>query len=214
MGKVQQGILDGFVGKVGTVVGSFWKGKPTMRAYKRTVRDARTNEQAQVRQHFAIIARVASGFERAFNIGLANAAREHRMTTGNYFAQRNWDVFTLVNGIFEPDWSKLVISEGSLFPENPGEITGDDGCVVDIELDRTLYGNQKITDKTWLVVYSHQTNTVYMDWNHRYNAEHIRIQAPRYEEDNDCSVYVFGEQDGMFSNSVYVGDATFKPYVE
>ena len=33
MGKVRMGILDGFKGKVGTVVGSFWKGKKVMRAY-------------------------------------------------------------------------------------------------------------------------------------------------------------------------------------
>lgn len=212
MGKVQQGILDGFVGKVGTVVGSFWKGKPTMRAYRRTVRNANTDEQAPVRLHFETLVHTASGFQHAFNIGLANAARAHRMTTGNYFVQRNWDVFTLVHGIFEPDWSKLVISQGNLFPENPGVVTSDDNCVIDVVLDRTLYGNQKITDKTWLVVYSHSTNTVYMDYNYRSDSSHIRIQAPRYEEDNNCSVYVFGEQDGMCSNSVYVGDASFKPY--
>lgn len=212
MGKVQQGILDGFVGKVGTVVGSFWKGKPTMRAYRRTVRDAHTDEQAPIRLRFAKITHVASGFERAIKKGLAHAARAHQMTAANYFIQRNWGFYTLVHGILEPDWSKLIISEGGLFPENPGPMNGEPNCVIDVELDRTLYGNQKITDKTWLVVYSPETNTVYMDWNHRRDAEHIRIQAPRYETDNHCIVYVFGEQDGMFSNSVYVGDAEFKPY--
>ncbi len=34
MGKLQMGILGGFIGKVGTVVGFNWKGKDVMRAYK------------------------------------------------------------------------------------------------------------------------------------------------------------------------------------
>lgn len=213
MGKVQQGILDGFVGKVGTVVGSFWKGKPTMRAYKRTVRDARTSGQDLVCLRFSEIAHIASGFERAFNMGLANAAREHQMTTGNYFIQKNWGFVNVINTSFYVDFDKLIISEGNLFPETVRLVDGYDGCIIDMPLDPTPYGNQTNMDKVWLVVYSRQTNTVYMDWSHR-NGGHVRIQAPPYEADNSCIIYTFGEQNGMFSKSVYNGEATFKPYVE
>ena len=47
MAKQQSGILGGYVGKVGTVVGYFWNGKPCMRAYKRQVRNPRTAAQME-----------------------------------------------------------------------------------------------------------------------------------------------------------------------
>ena len=49
MGKLQNGILDGFSGKVGTVVGSTWKGIPVMRARPRLKKN-RSFSQAQQEQ--------------------------------------------------------------------------------------------------------------------------------------------------------------------
>ena len=45
MGKMRMGILDGFVGKVGTVVGSFWKGKKIIRGYNAFPKESHTEEQ-------------------------------------------------------------------------------------------------------------------------------------------------------------------------
>ena len=42
MAKTENGILDGFIGKVGTVVGYKWNGKSVMRAYVRYPHNPRT----------------------------------------------------------------------------------------------------------------------------------------------------------------------------
>ena len=53
MGTIKQGILGGFSGKVGTVVGSSWKGISYMRGRAQSVRNPRTEGQMEQRSKFA-----------------------------------------------------------------------------------------------------------------------------------------------------------------
>ncbi len=55
MGNIKQGILGGFSGKVGTVVGSNWKGISYMRAIAPSIRDARTAKQLAQREKFKLV---------------------------------------------------------------------------------------------------------------------------------------------------------------
>ena len=52
MGKIKQGILGGFKGKVGTVVGSSWNGISYMKGRAQSVRNPRTDAQVQQRNFF------------------------------------------------------------------------------------------------------------------------------------------------------------------
>ena len=52
MGTLVNGILGGFSGKVGTVVGSFWKGIASMRAYTPNVSSPNTPKQLEQRAKF------------------------------------------------------------------------------------------------------------------------------------------------------------------
>ena len=71
MGKVRMGILDGFYGKVGTVVGSFWKGKPVMRAYVRPKGTHTSSEaQALVQTRFAAINSLFGNFPQVTVMGI------------------------------------------------------------------------------------------------------------------------------------------------
>ena len=54
MGTIKKGILGGFSGKVGTVVGSSWKGISYMRSLPLKVRNPRTLRQLDQRSKFAI----------------------------------------------------------------------------------------------------------------------------------------------------------------
>lgn len=49
MGKIKQGILGGFSGKVGSVVGTSWKGRAVMKAMPLSVANPRTAGQVQQR---------------------------------------------------------------------------------------------------------------------------------------------------------------------
>ena len=52
MGKIKQGILGGFKGKVGTVIGSSWNGIAYMKGLPQSVKDPRTDAQVQQRNFF------------------------------------------------------------------------------------------------------------------------------------------------------------------
>ena len=53
MGTIKQGILGGFSGKVGTVVGSTWKSIHYMRALAVSISNPRTEKQQNQRSKFA-----------------------------------------------------------------------------------------------------------------------------------------------------------------
>ena len=52
MGKIKQGILGGFKGKVGTVIGSSWNGISYMRGIAQSVKNANTAAQQTQRAFF------------------------------------------------------------------------------------------------------------------------------------------------------------------
>ena len=52
MGKIKQGILGGFRGTVGTVVGSSWSGIAYMKGKPQSVKNPRTDAQVQQREFF------------------------------------------------------------------------------------------------------------------------------------------------------------------
>ena len=61
MGKIYQGILGPFSGKVGTVVGSIRKGQGYMRGLAASKKDARTESQLAQRAKFAITQKLLKG---------------------------------------------------------------------------------------------------------------------------------------------------------
>lgn len=115
MATVNCGILDGFMGKVGTVVGSFWKGIPVMRAYTRNRHDARTESQLMLRKRFAALSELSSGFYQATLVGMHKVAVERSLTEGNVFMEVNFDkVSATGTGTLNVDYTGLKVALGRL----------------------------------------------------------------------------------------------------
>lgn len=62
MGTYKQGILGPFSGKVGQVVGSFWRGVPYMRSLAPNIHNPQTASQMEVRGKFAAASKTLSPF--------------------------------------------------------------------------------------------------------------------------------------------------------
>ena len=60
MGKIKQGILGGFSGKVGTVVGGAWKGIDYMRSLATSISNPKSPAQVAVRSNFSTIGKMMS----------------------------------------------------------------------------------------------------------------------------------------------------------
>lgn len=119
MARIQNGILDGFNGKVGTVVGSAWKGKAVMRAKPKQIRN-RKFSQAQLAQQskFAAGSIYLQQLSPLLNITFGNYAKVR--TAGNTaFSHMLREAMTGVFPDFTIDWPKLMVSKGALpLPQN------------------------------------------------------------------------------------------------
>lgn len=115
MGKVNQGILDGFSGKVGTVVGYFRYGIPLLRGYVRHKKKSHTLAQRQQMQRFSTLATMSHAFISALRLGLAERAKENHNSYHTNFVEVNMRAVTVDSSLVATvDWSKIIVSEGSL----------------------------------------------------------------------------------------------------
>ena len=155
MGKLVIGILGGFSGTVGTVVGSTnKKGDDIIRAKTKRPRTSNTEGQANQRTKFGLV----TAFMQAINFILKFSFKQvagDTMSSYNYACQ-----YALKNAItgqapdFELDYSKVLISEGQLSRETKASAELVDGKVNFHWEDNSSSGNCASTDKAVLLVYN------------------------------------------------------------
>ena len=90
MAKLHQGILGGFSGTVGTVIGYRRNNQWFMRAKPRFVANPRTEAQQAHRRQFGDMVSLASRLLPALKVGMRHYAPQHAMTVGNAFVHLNW----------------------------------------------------------------------------------------------------------------------------
>ena len=215
MGKVQQGILDGFIGKVGTVVGSFWKGKPVMRAYKRQIHDAHSEAQELVRTRFGAINSLSGAFLSAIRIGLFEVARRKRTTEGNIFVHENWGcVHADTPGAATVDYTELVIAKGHLPEAQFGAASFADPLSVEVPMtDSSDVIGADPRDKVYLFVYSPEAGAGMLGDVKVRADESIACTVPAYWNGHRVHVWGFAigagpDNEGVISNSRYLGSGT------
>lgn len=149
MGKINRGILGGFTGKVGNVVGSSWKGIETMRALPISVLNPRTTSQVGNRTRFGSISTLAAAMLTTI-VKPLNDRFASRMSGYNMFTSRNSEAFD-VSGSFVA--GNLVLSSGKL-GATPVQASGvDNTSVVTIFWDNTPVGSfQMPTDKLYVAI--------------------------------------------------------------
>lgn len=115
MGTIKQGILGGFNGKVGTVIGSSWKGITYMRSRAQHVKNPRTAGQVYSRTAFKAVSAALSPIASTLRLTFAKSAG--KMSAFNKAVSENYKV-ALVNQDGTPvvDYSKLILPKGTLTP--------------------------------------------------------------------------------------------------
>lgn len=110
MGIIKQGILGGFSGKVGSVVGTSWKGRAVMKAMPLSVANPRTSGQVNQRTKFTQCVALAKSLLGG-SIALLDNPFAGSISGYNRFVKRN--IVAFVNdGTLIP--SQLTISQGAL----------------------------------------------------------------------------------------------------
>lgn len=134
MGTINQGILGGFRGKVGNVVGFFWKGQAVMRSLAGSVANPRTPAQRAFRSRFAL----AGSFTRLFT-NIVNATIS-LPTSYSSTAKRSSRINVMMKRVlpavqsnsmddYQPigynvDYSRVILqeAEGDYYLINPADI--------------------------------------------------------------------------------------------
>lgn len=215
MGKVQKGILDGFVGKVGTVCGSFWKGKAVMRSMPRKKSASSYNfseAQLLVQTRFASINALAGAFRVATEIGYKQIAKRKQMTEGDIFVIENWSfVHADTPGHATVDFSELKIAKGNLPEVEFGSPKFDEPLTVEVPItagDVPIGGDS--SDLVYMFVYSPEAGAGLLAEAVTRGDESVITTVPGYWNGHRVHIWCFAvggghENAGTISNSRYLG---------
>ena len=148
MGKIKQGILGGFNGKVANVIGSSWKGIGYMRSMPLSVANPRTTKQVGQRERFKDITLLASELLSA-GLRVLWDRFAVKMSGYNSFCKANKTAFSTA-GVFAP--TSLVWASGKMAATaiSSAEV-GSDG-IVDVQFNTDLAdAYQQATDLAYAV---------------------------------------------------------------
>lgn len=125
MARLDQGLLGGFSGKLGTTVGASWKGINVVRTYQPTVANPNTPAQQSHRTLFADWAKLASFLLADFVKPLWDR-KAKKMSGYNAFVSANMNSTNDTGHIYPPS---IILSQGTLGNTIPVEsaIAGDGG---------------------------------------------------------------------------------------
>jgi len=153
MGTINKGILGGFSGKVGTVIGGTWKGITYMRSIG-TNRNLNPSEKQLAQQlKFALAMRFVQPMAGLLNISFRDFAI--KMTgINNAFAYVLDNAITGVYPTFDIDYSVALVSRGNLPNVLGPTVTSGAGSVLTFSwTDNSGVGIAKATDQAILVAY-------------------------------------------------------------
>lgn len=161
MGKISQGILGGFSGKVGTVIGSTWKSIYYIRAIATSVKDSRTEKQLIQRSKFLASINFLKTVTPFVRIGYRNYA--YRQSEFN--AAMSYMLKYAVTGDGEQatiDFDKTLLAQGSLTTATDAAVQVEAGKATFTWTDNSDTGNAVATDKVMVLAYNKdRQETVY-----------------------------------------------------
>jgi len=210
MGTIKKGILGGFSGKVGTVVGASWKGIAYMRSLPQKVRNPRTVGQVSQRTKFSLALSVLKPITALLRIGWKLYA--HRQSPIN--AAMSYTIANAINGVYPNygiDPNKLLVSRGTLTPATNAAVNTSNGMLVALWDNNSGVGSAKATDKALIAILNLVKGEAITDTTSAERSDtRLNIAAPADWSGDMLHAYLgFISDDGKeVANSVYLGPAS------
>lgn len=208
MGKYKKGILGAFSGKIGTVVGSSWKGIEYMRSLPRPSTKAATDQQMIQRAKFALVSAFFRSASALINMGyqsLAQGKSGYNVATSDFIA----DAIIGTYPDFEIDYSKVLFSKGTLTGAYGVNAVSESGSVKVSWDDNSNSGTAKASDQIVILVYNPDKGQFVYDINTgalRSAAEDTLLMPVEFLGDTvEVWVAFMTPDKKIFSTSMYVG---------
>ncbi|NPD85144.1 hypothetical protein HNS38_10260 [Lentimicrobium sp. L6] len=211
MGKISQGVLGGFSGKVGNIVGGTWKGIDYMRIKPSNVSNPKTQGQLDQRSKFSKVLNFLQPMTEFLRVGFKLYAI--KMTQFN--SAMSYNLNNAITGAypnFTIDYSKALVSRGSLVGSAGASVASTNPGVVELSwTDNSGSGNAKGTDKALLVVYNATKGYAVYDTAGATRATLSQnLTVPSDFSGGSVEAFIgFISEDGKeVANSVYIGSVT------
>ncbi|NLF44398.1 MAG: hypothetical protein GX587_17040 [Bacteroidales bacterium] len=208
MGKISQGILGGFSGKVGNVIGGNWKGIDYMRVKPASVANPQTAGQVDQRTKFSTVLGFLQPLRGFLKVGFRNYAV--KMTEFN--SAMSYNVQNAIIGDYPDfiiDFEAALISRGGLTAALNPTVGSDLTGVLQFNwVDNSIDGNARPTDRAMVLAYNPTRNeAVYVtDGSPRSAGAHTLTVPNQYSGDTVYAFIAFISADGKeVSNSRYIG---------
>ena len=211
MGKIKTGILGGFQGKVGTVIGSTWRGESIMRALPKTAAKAPTESQRIQRLKFKAVSEFLNPLRTTLSTYFGNdtgVKSKYNMAT-SYHITNAVEITEQGTEILYP---RVLVAKGTLFGFQNLTTTQSETVITLNWEDNTVFGNAKAEDTVNVVCYIEEVNTFYV-FESIANRDGLTasVTLPQNFLGYNVEVYAFlyDKVSKTSSNSVYLGNIAF-----
>ena len=154
MAKFSKGILGGFSGKVGNVVGGTWKGIDYMRSKPNNVKDPKTDAQLAQRQKFAMVTSFLKKVKPIIQAGFKTNTKQ--MTPVN--SAMSYNLKNAISGDYpnlQIDYASVVVARGDLMPGQDADAASNAENEITFSWsDNSGMGSANADDKALLLLYS------------------------------------------------------------
>ena len=208
MSTIKQGILGGFSGKTGTVIGSSWKGIAVMRGIAPSIAQPNTAAQLAQRAKFSVMGKFLRPLIPFLRIGFKSQA----VKMSGFNAAMSYNLVNALTGTYpayEIDYSKVLVSQGTLPGALNPEVTSTTAGEVEYTwADNWDDTNASKTDKALLVVYNPARNkavTVVAGNTRTSGSQSITLPSNFSGDEVQCFISFGNETKSVLSNSEFVG---------
>lgn len=208
MATNEQGILGGFSGKVGTVIGGNWNGIDFMRGIPAHITNPRTNAQQDQRVRMGVIVQFLSPLKAFLRIGFKKQAV--KMSAFN--AATSYNLAHAITGIYPEykiDYSKVLISQGKLPGALNPKVTSPVSGQVEFTWEDNSFNNGAMgNDRVLLVVYNPEKELVVTSFGDSIRADgrHLVMLPSRFEgSEVQCYIAFQNANQTVISESRWAG---------
>lgn len=204
MGTIKQGILGGFSGRVGTVVGSNWKSVHYMRALATNISNPRTEKQQCQRTKFSKAISFLSTITPFLRVGYKSYATDQSaFNAAMSYTMKN--AMTGCGDALALDYEKILVAHGNLTVAVDATVTIEGNKASYKWTDNSNSGNAKTKDAAMLLVYNKDKREAAYSMNAATRSDaKAELALPASWSSNAMAIYLsFCSEDGKsVTNSI------------
>ena len=211
MATFNKGILGGFSGKVGTVVGANWRGKDIMRSLPKPSQKEPTEKQLLQQARFKLAVAFLQPLKTILSeyFGSSSGVKSRVNLATSYTIN---EAIQVVAGIPELIYNKVMITKGELTGFQNAVLTPQARGVLDLEWeDNSAQGNASASDQINLVSYCKELNDFQIFEGIAIRSDllaSVRLPSFCIGKSIEVWAYLNTERQTFASNSFYLGEHT------